>query len=56
MMEWTPEQTSYKVAFVSVGALLVGSNRYTGAEDGQTYQRGNEMGYFAYGVSSAILL
>jgi phosphatidylserine decarboxylase len=53
MMEWSPEEgkSSYKVAFVSVGAMLVGSNRFTGADVGQTYERGTEMGYFAYGVS-----
>lgn len=53
MFDWTPEagKASYKVAFVSIGALLVGSNKFTGADIDQTYERGAEMGYFAYGVS-----
>lgn len=56
-MHWTPTagELGYNVAFVSVGAMLVGSNRFTGAEKGKSYERGTEMGYFAYGVRMIIL-
>jgi phosphatidylserine decarboxylase len=58
MMDWTPVagKPAYKVAFVSVGAMLVGSNRFTGAEKGKSYERGTEMGYFAYGVRITLFL
>lgn len=53
MLKWSPKgnEESVKVGFVSIGALLVGANRFTGTEKDKTYQRGQEMGYFAYGVS-----
>ncbi|KAI1321736.1 hypothetical protein EDD11_000012 [Mortierella claussenii] len=43
--------------FVSVGALLVGSIELTGAKQtGNKIQKGDELGYFAYGGSTCILL
>lgn len=53
MFEWSGASPSapIKYAFVSIGALLVGAIRLTGASVGSEYKRGDEMGYFAYGVS-----
>lgn len=53
MLDWrlTGAKKPITVAFVSVGALLVGSNIYTGSGANQDHQRGEELGYFAYGVS-----
>lgn len=58
MLDWTPEKgkAALKVAFVSIGALLVGANRFTNAEQGAEYKRGQEMGYFAYGGSTCIAI
>jgi phosphatidylserine decarboxylase len=43
------------VAFVQVGALLVGSIRLTGAQQaGAVLAKGAEMGYFAYGGSTVV--
>ncbi|KAG0305052.1 hypothetical protein BGZ98_004644 [Dissophora globulifera] len=43
--------------FVSIGALLVGSIKLTGAaESGNKVNKGDELGYFAYGGSTCILL
>lgn len=58
MLDWTPEKgkAALKVAFVSIGALLVGANRFTNAEKGAEYKRGQEMGYFAYGGSTCIAI
>ncbi|KAK7060844.1 hypothetical protein VNI00_000577 [Paramarasmius palmivorus] len=53
----THTATKKRVAFVAVGALLVGSVRWTkGAEKGQTVQRGEELGYFAYGGSTVVMV
>uniref|UniRef100_A0A0W0EZ36 phosphatidylserine decarboxylase n=1 Tax=Moniliophthora roreri TaxID=221103 RepID=A0A0W0EZ36_MONRR len=47
--------TGKQIAFVAVGALLVGSVKWTkGAEKGKTVQRGEELGYFAYGGSTVV--
>ncbi|KAF9358427.1 hypothetical protein BGX26_001772 [Mortierella sp. AD094] len=46
-----------KCIFVSIGALLVGSIELTGAkEPGKKVKKGDELGYFAYGGSTCILL
>ncbi|KAF9899512.1 hypothetical protein EC991_008781 [Linnemannia zychae] len=46
-----------KCVFVSIGALLVGSIQLTGAESaGTRLEKGDELGYFAYGGSTCILL
>ncbi|KAF9088523.1 hypothetical protein BGX23_007287 [Mortierella sp. AD031] len=46
-----------RCVFVSIGALLVGSIELTGAKSGGTHvEKGDELGYFAYGGSTCILL
>ncbi|KAG0373378.1 hypothetical protein BGX24_011776 [Mortierella sp. AD032] len=46
-----------KCVFVSIGALLVGSIQLTGAKSaGTRLEKGDELGYFAYGGSTCILL
>ncbi|KAF9586181.1 hypothetical protein BGW38_008898 [Lunasporangiospora selenospora] len=46
-----------KCVFVSIGALLVGSIVLTGAqEQGTKILKGDELGYFAYGGSTCIVL
>ncbi|KAF8953028.1 hypothetical protein BGZ46_003315 [Entomortierella lignicola] len=43
--------------FISIGALLVGSIELTGAKDpGNKIKKGGELGYFAYGGSTCILV
>ncbi|KIY45019.1 hypothetical protein FISHEDRAFT_67255 [Fistulina hepatica ATCC 64428] len=43
------------IAFVAVGALLVGSIKWTtGAKTGASVKRGDELGYFAYGGSTVV--
>ncbi|CAG8762371.1 30727_t:CDS:2, partial [Gigaspora margarita] len=44
-----------KVAFVAVGALLVGSIKFT-VKEGNRISKGDELGYFAYGGSTIICL
>lgn len=43
------------VLFIAVGALLVGSIVFT-AQEGQKVVKGEELGYFAYGGSTVIVL
>ncbi|KAG0268555.1 hypothetical protein BGZ95_002422 [Linnemannia exigua] len=51
------EKLSEKCVFVSIGALLVGSIQLTGANNaGTRLEKGDELGYFAYGGSTCILL
>ena len=45
----------HPVLFVAVGAMLVGSIAWT-VEEGQKVQKGEELGYFAYGGSTVIVL
>jgi len=53
----THQQTGLPVAFVAIGALLVGSIRWTaGGEKGNSVNRGEELGYFAYGGSTVVVL
>jgi len=47
--------TGQPIAFVAIGALLVGSIAFT-AEEGQTVKRGDELGYFAYGGSTVVVV
>lgn len=44
-----------KVAYVSVGAMMVGSIKYT-CKEGERVSRMDEVGYFAFGGSTIILL
>ncbi|KAL1940356.1 hypothetical protein VTO73DRAFT_8928 [Trametes versicolor] len=53
----THTQTHTPVAFVAIGAMLVGSIKWTGgAQKGATVKRGDELGYFAYGGSTVVAL
>ncbi|KAF9429104.1 hypothetical protein BGZ76_001806 [Entomortierella beljakovae] len=53
----TKNQSFDQCVYVSIGALLVGSIVLTGAkEQGTRVQKGDELGYFAYGGSTCILL
>ena len=46
-----------QVAYVAIGALLVGSIVWTaGAQKGKQVKRGDELGYFAYGGSTIVVL
>ncbi|KAH9828557.1 phosphatidylserine decarboxylase-domain-containing protein, partial [Rhodofomes roseus] len=46
-----------QVAFVAIGAMLVGSIRWTGgARKGGAVARGDELGHFAYGGSTVVCL
>lgn len=51
VLNWKPKPESEEipVAFVAVGAMLVGSIAWTNASQGSSGQRGDELGYFAYG-------
>ncbi|CAG8627128.1 7911_t:CDS:10 [Ambispora leptoticha] len=49
------EQGEKEVAFIAIGALLVGSIRIT-AHENQKISKGDELGYFAYGGSTIIVL
>ncbi len=58
-LNWSPKGEAgptIPVAFVAVGAMLVGSIAWTNASQGATVQRGDESGYFAYGGSHHILV
>ncbi|GAA5828047.1 hypothetical protein JCM5353_003162 [Sporobolomyces roseus] len=46
---------SLNLAWVQIGAMLVGSIVQT-AQEGQQVKRGDELGYFAYGGSTIVLL
>ena len=53
----THAKTGLPVAFVAVGALLVGSVNWTnGGTPGNAIARGEELGYFAYGGSTVIAI
>ncbi|KAH9856812.1 phosphatidylserine decarboxylase-domain-containing protein [Lenzites betulinus] len=53
----THTPTSTPVAFVAIGAMLVGSIKWTaGGQKGTTVKRGDELGYFAYGGSTVVVL
>ncbi|PWZ01514.1 hypothetical protein BCV70DRAFT_236186 [Testicularia cyperi] len=44
----------YPVAFVAIGAMLVGSIGWTNANQSASASRGDELGYFAYGGSTVV--
>uniref|UniRef100_A0AAD7XA06 phosphatidylserine decarboxylase n=1 Tax=Trametes cubensis TaxID=1111947 RepID=A0AAD7XA06_9APHY len=53
----THAESNSPVAFVAIGAMLVGSIRWTGgAQKGTNVKRGDELGYFAYGGSTIVVL
>ncbi|RDX43222.1 hypothetical protein OH76DRAFT_1410311 [Lentinus brumalis] len=50
-------QSGAPIAFVAIGAMLVGSIAWTnGGKQGQAVKRGEELGYFAYGGSTIVVL
>src|SRR5437016_5576337 len=51
----TSTASKTKLAFIPVGALLVGSIRYSINENDEV-GKGDELGYFAYGGSTIIIL
>ncbi|EJF56197.1 hypothetical protein DICSQDRAFT_93902 [Dichomitus squalens LYAD-421 SS1] len=51
----THAQSNAPVAFVAIGAMLVGSIAWT-AGKGATVKRVDELGYFAYGGSTVVIL
>lgn len=53
LLDWEPVKA--KVAFVAVGAMLVGSINWTNSDVGSNGKRGEELGYFAYGVRTPLL-
>jgi len=49
--------TGLLVAYVAIGALLVGSIQWTGGkEKGTVLKRGDELGHFAYGGSTIVVV
>ncbi|KAJ6591617.1 phosphatidylserine decarboxylase-domain-containing protein [Mycena vulgaris] len=51
----THAATGLPVAYVAIGALLVGSIAWTnGGEMGKAVKKGDELGYFAYGGSTVV--
>ncbi|TCD65978.1 hypothetical protein EIP91_001970 [Steccherinum ochraceum] len=53
----THARSGMPVAYVAIGAMLVGSVHWTtGAEKGATVKRGDELGYFAYGGSTIVAI
>ena len=45
-----------KIAYIAIGALLVGSIQFTNITQGRTLSKGEEVGYFAFGGSTIILV
>ncbi|EPQ30917.1 uncharacterized protein PFL1_01815 [Pseudozyma flocculosa PF-1] len=56
LLDWSPkpEGERYTVAFVAIGAMLVGSIGWVNSTQGSSAERGDELGYFAYGGSTVI--
>ncbi|KAN0065365.1 hypothetical protein ACQY0O_001201 [Thecaphora frezii] len=56
LLDWKPEpqKPSHTVAFVAIGAVLVGSIGWVNANHGSRAGRGDELGYFAYGGSTVV--
>ncbi|KAI0740541.1 phosphatidylserine decarboxylase-domain-containing protein [Earliella scabrosa] len=53
----THSQSGAPIAFVAIGAMLVGGIVWTkGGEKGTTVKRGDELGYFAYGGSTIVAI
>ena len=51
----THSQSNAPVAFVAIGAMLVGSIVWT-RKEGEDVKRGEELGYFAYGGSTVVVV
>ncbi|KAI0073588.1 hypothetical protein K474DRAFT_1649364 [Panus rudis PR-1116 ss-1] len=53
----THARSGLPIAYVAIGAMLVGSIVWTkGKEKGSSVKRGEELGYFAYGGSTVVVL
>lgn len=52
---WIQTAQFGKIPFVAIGATLVGSIRWT-KKEGEMVQKGEELGYFAFGGSTCIIL
>ncbi|CAL1711900.1 unnamed protein product [Somion occarium] len=53
----THAQSGLPIAFVAIGAMLVGSIHWTkGSEKDTAVKRGDELGFFAYGGSTVVVL
>ncbi|PCH35514.1 hypothetical protein WOLCODRAFT_156209 [Wolfiporia cocos MD-104 SS10] len=57
VLTMTHLQTGRQIAFVAIGAMLVGSIKWTGGgQPGNVVRRGEELGHFAYGGSTVVVL
>lgn len=56
VMYMTHKASGLPVAVVAIGALLVGSIVWTKSQVGDTVKRGEELGYFAYGGSTLVVV
>ncbi|KAF9803979.1 hypothetical protein IEO21_09495 [Rhodonia placenta] len=57
VLSMTHAASGKPVAFVAIGAMLVGSIVWTaGGQPGAQVRRGDELGYFAYGGSTVVVL
>lgn len=57
VLSMTHAASGKPVAFVAIGAMLVGSIVWTaGGQSGAQVRRGDELGYFAYGGSTVVVL
>lgn len=57
MLNWSPKgdaALAVPVAFVAIGAMLVGSIGWSNANQGASANRGDELGWFAYGGSTVV--
>ncbi|KAI0737248.1 phosphatidylserine decarboxylase-domain-containing protein [Daedaleopsis nitida] len=53
----THSQSGAPIAFVAIGAMLVGGIQWTaGGQKGAPVKRGDELGYFAYGGSTIVVI
>jgi len=52
---WIQTEQFGRIPFIAIGATLVGSIRWT-KEAGEVVQKGEELGYFAFGGSTCIIL
>ncbi|RKP06624.1 phosphatidylserine decarboxylase-domain-containing protein, partial [Thamnocephalis sphaerospora] len=50
----TPDDAPFEFALVPVGAMMVGSILLTGATPGTKLDKGDELGYFAFGGSTVV--
>ncbi|KZT02970.1 uncharacterized protein LAESUDRAFT_660698, partial [Laetiporus sulphureus 93-53] len=56
VLHMTHAASGKPIAFVAIGAMLVGSIHFTCPPQGRSVSRGDELGYFAYGGSTVVVL